>query len=252
MNRRILLALSSLFLHASFAYAEPPVKKVAWSPFMASVYPDTFMFPRAKRVYGWEVSLGRSGAERFYGLQTSALYAKTRDANGFQIGTIWANARTTDGFQIALFPITERKLRGGQIGLITNMKFEGKSPLHVDGFQIGAMNGSEDIHGFQAGILNTATRLRGVQVGLLNYSLNSRGLQIGAANLNGLDETDGRVARGVHIGLVNVTPQIFEGVQFGLFNSVEKLKGVQIGLINYVHRPRQPRLLLLPLINVGW
>ncbi len=247
------LILSHLFFFSSMAgAAAAPVKKIGWSPFMLSVYPDSFMVPRARRVYGLEVSLGRSGAERVIGFQTAAVFAQARDVKGFQIGTLWAESKTIDGFQIALLPLAEQRLRGGQIGLINNMKFEGKARLRVDGFQVSSMNAAEDMRGLQVGILNIATRLRGVQVGLINHGLNTRGIQIGAANLNGMDDDPHRVARGLHIGLVNMTPQNFQGVQIGFFNSVERLKGLQIGVINYVHRPRQPRLLLLPLINVGW
>ncbi len=254
MRKIALFIISFGLLPLSLTAApKPTVKKWRWSPLMLSVYPDTFMLPRARTIYGLEVSLAKAGAERVRGFQTAAVWAEAKDVNGFQIGTFRSQSKTLDGFQIAIFPLTLSKLRGAQIGLINNLKFEDeKEPLRVHGFQIGGINSANNLSGFQFGILNTTHRARGAQIGFLNSSVNSRALQIGAANLIGMDSDPERIAKGVHIGAVNVTTQEFHGVQIGLYNSVQRLRGVQIGVINYVHRPRQPRLLLVPLINVGW
>ena len=56
-----------------------------------------------------------------------------------------------------------------------------------------------------------------------------------------------RDAKGLQIGLVNVTGHCAVGLQIGLVNYVERLEGVQIGLLNIATSQWT-----LPFINIGW
>ena len=54
-------------------------------------------------------------------------------------------------------------------------------------------------------------------------------------------------AKGLQVGLVNVTGHRAVGLQIGLVNYVERLEGVQIGLLNFATSQWT-----LPIINIGW
>ena len=56
-----------------------------------------------------------------------------------------------------------------------------------------------------------------------------------------------RDAKGLQVGLVNVTGHSAVGLQIGLVNYVERLEGVQIGLLNFATSQWT-----LPIINIGW
>lgn len=251
--RRILLFLSFFILVPSLLTAAPKGKKQPWTPVLVSVYPDRFMLPHIRTVYGLELSFAKTGAKKVGGFQVATVWAESQKTAGFQIGTFRAQSDALDGFQIALFPLTLKKMRGLQLGLINNLKFDEEDErLRVCGLQVGAINAANRLEGFQLGLLNNGLRVRGGQVGVFNYSLNFRALQMGAFNLVGIDQDPKRVAKGLQVGLINLTTQEFHGLQIGVFNSVQRLSGVQIGVINYVHNPKPSQLLLFPLINVGW
>jgi len=259
MSGRPPLPSLALFFLCGFlcapAVAAPAAAKheFRWTPLMLSLHPDLLILPRARAVYGLELSLGMSAAQKVRGFQVAALWAQSRDVRGFQIGALRAESRDVDGFQVALFPSALMAIRGGQVGLINNLKFEeGSERVRVYGFQIGSMNAARRVDGLQAGVVNTCYRLRGGQLGALNYSAEVAAFQIGGINLIGLDPARDELAKGLQIGLFNLTTTEFKGLQIGIFNSCRRLRGVQIGLINYVSHPNQPRLLLVPLINAGW
>lgn len=56
-----------------------------------------------------------------------------------------------------------------------------------------------------------------------------------------------RDAKGLQVGLVNVTGHRAVGLQIGLVNYVERLEGVQIGLLNFATSQWT-----LPFVNIGW
>ena len=82
----------------------------------------------------------------------------------------------------------------------------------------------------------------GVDLGAFSNTGEFRG--IGANLLGNLAESD---AKGLQVGLVNITGRCAAGLQIGLVNYVERLEGVQIGLLNFATSQWT-----LPFINIGW
>ena len=83
---------------------------------------------------------------------------------------------------------------------------------------------------------------RGIDLGVFSNSGDFRGI---GANLLGARTT--RDARGIQVGLVNVTGRRAAGLQIGLVNHVNRLEGIQIGLLNFATSQWT-----LPLINIAW
>ncbi len=82
----------------------------------------------------------------------------------------------------------------------------------------------------------------GLDIGSFSNTGEFRGLGV-----NWIGHFADRDAKGLQIGLVNVTGQRAVGLQIGLVNYVERLEGVQIGLLNFATSQWT-----LPFINIGW
>lgn len=82
----------------------------------------------------------------------------------------------------------------------------------------------------------------GLDLGAFSNTGEFRG--IGANWIGHLADQD---AKGLQVGLVNVTGHRAVGLQIGLVNYVERLEGVQIGLLNFATSQWT-----LPFINIGW
>ena len=94
------------------------------------------------------------------------------------------------------------------------------------GFQVGAINATENADGVQLGAVNWADSVSGLQIGGFNRTETLTGVQLGAANLARGD------CFGVQLGAVNLAGYL-HGLQLGAFNLASSgCQGAQIGLIN--------------------
>ena len=104
---------------------------------------------------------------------------------------------------------------------------------------------------------NEESSVKGLRLNLgWGYYAGTYGLDLGAFSRTGefrglganwLGHFADRDAKGLQVGLVNVTGRSAVGLQIGLVNYVERLEGVQIGLLNFATSQWT-----LPFINVAW
>ena len=104
---------------------------------------------------------------------------------------------------------------------------------------------------------NDESSVRGLRLNLgWGYYAGTYGLDLGTFSNSGefrglganwIGHYSDRDAKGLQVGLVNVTGHCAVGLQIGLVNYVERLEGVQIGLLNFATSQWT-----LPIINIGW
>ena len=104
---------------------------------------------------------------------------------------------------------------------------------------------------------NEESSVRGLRLNFgWGYYAGTYGLDLGAFSSTGefrglganwIGHYAARDAKGLQVGLVNVTGHRAVGLQIGLVNYVERLEGVQIGLLNFATSQWT-----LPFINIGW
>ena len=104
---------------------------------------------------------------------------------------------------------------------------------------------------------NSESSVKGLRLNLgWGYYAGTYGLDLGAFSSAGAFRGLGanlighyadHDAKGLQIGLVNVTDQCAVGLQIGLVNYVGRLEGVQIGLLNFATSQWT-----MPIINIGW
>ena len=115
-------------------------------------------------------------------------------------------------FQAALTPDIALQSKDTRINGIS-LAIWGQNPQSA--FTLGFVNGSTGVSS-------------GLSWGIVNYAETYKGVQIGVVN------TSSELFVGVQDGLVNITKEA-RGLQLGTVNYTETLKGVQIGLVCIVN-----------------
>jgi len=178
------------------------------------------------------------------------------DVCGLRLNLPYGNNRDVHGIDIGIANNVTRSVIGIQIGIQNQIEdwkhifgIVSGGEQHLTGVQLGSWNrcwGS--VTGLQIGGYNLSGRLKGAQLlGTFNDASGFDGVQFGLFNsANRLPfRTD---SRGLQLGVWNCADSM-KGLQVGLVNYTRTMTGVQIGAINIIRENAVP---FLPVINVSF
>lgn len=195
-------------------------------PLQLSIMEDVQVISAENGVAGMRLCLPYGKNAAVTGLDLG--FVNEVDVNAHALGVGFVLNRALEDFhgvQMAPFNTTGGRLVGFQIGLFWNDAEQGVL------FQLAGVNDTNAGVGVQvAGLVNRDTDFEGIQIaGLANDQQAFSGIQM--AGILNRDEAHGvgfQVA-----GLLNLTKELFRGVQVAAINCCDTLDGVQIGLFNY-------------------
>lgn len=129
-------------------------------------------------------------------------------------------ADQVSGLQLSVGANVADRVEGAQLAVGLNI-----ARTDVEGLQLALVNVADVARGIQLALVNGALWIQGTQLGIFNGTRGFAGVQAGLFNVNG-----GVDARGLQLGLVNVTGGALRGAQLGLINYADRASA-QVGLV---------------------